>query len=328
MSPDQKHSVGFIGIGVMGASMTTNLLKAGYEVTVNDIRREAAEPLIAAGAYWAATAAEVASASDVVFTSLPSLQAIEDVMIGPNGIVQGIAEGGACFETSTNSLELLRKLHMAFAEKGAHLLDAPISGGAPGARRGRMAFWVGGNREVYDRFEPVLKAMGDKPTHVGEIGAGLVTKLVHNCISQATQAAIAEVFVLGVKAGANPLSLWAAIRQGVLGRRRTFDGLGDQFLTASYDSPQASLAIVEKDMMLATQLGRELRVPMRFANLALADIIEAMNRGWSDRDARSVMLLPQERAGVHIQVEPERIAEVFRRDPPAPGDAKHGSGNS
>jgi len=159
---------------------------------------------------------------------------------------------------------------------------------------------------------------------VGPVGVGLVTKIVHNCTSQATQAAIAEVFVLGVKAGAEPVALWEAVRQGSIGRRRTFDGLIDQFLPGDYDSPQAALRIMHKDMSIATSLGKELGVPMRISNLALADIQEAMNRGWSDRDGRCVMLLPQERAGVHIAADPQAIQAVLQRDPPAPGDAKHG----
>lgn len=113
------------------------------------------------------------------------------------------------------------------------------------------------------------------------LGAGLVTKLVHNCASQATQAAIAAVFVLGVKAGADPLSLWEAIRQGSISRRRAFDGLADEFLLSKLEPPNAALRIIYKDMMLPTGLARELGVPMRFANLALADITEAMNRGWA-----------------------------------------------
>jgi 3-hydroxyisobutyrate dehydrogenase len=323
----EKPQVGFIGLGIMGGAMTMNLLKAGYSVVVNDLRRDAAQRQLSAGASWADTAAEVSARTEVVFTCLPSLNAIEAVAIGQNGILEGIGKGSTYFEMSTNSPDLVNRLHATFSERGAYMLNAPISGGALGCRRGRMAIWVGGDRDVYDRFEPVLRAMGDKPAYVGGVGAGLVTKLVHNCASQAMQAALAEVFVLGVKAGADPLSLWAAIRQGSIGRRRTFDGLADEFLPAAYDPPNASLSIVEKDLKLATQLGRELRVPMRFANLALADILEAMNRGWAERDARSVMMLPQERVGVHIKVEPERIAEVFQRDPPAPTDAKHGEGN-
>jgi 3-hydroxyisobutyrate dehydrogenase len=326
MNETSHPTVGFIGLGIMGASMVANLQKAGYRVVVNDARREATTSHVQAGAVWADTARTLTEQSDVVFTCLPSLPVIEAVGLGPDGILAGVRPGQAWFEMSTNSPELVKRLHAAFAERGAHMLDAPISGGARGAERGRLAIWVGGERSAYDRFEPVLRAMGDHPVHVGEIGAGLVTKLVHNCASQATQAAIAEVFTLGVKAGAEPLSLWRAIRQGSIGRRRTFDGLIDEFLPAQFDPPHAALRIIHKDMTLATALGRDLGVPMRFANLALADIQEAMQRGWSERDCRAVMLLPQERVGVTIKVDPAAIQEVMHEDPPAPTDSKYGTG--
>lgn len=321
-----KPVIGYIGLGIMGGAMATNLQKAGYDIVVNDVRRSVADPLLEGGATWADTPADLAACCDVVFTCLPSLSIIEEVALGPQGLIHGIRPGAAFFEMSTNALDLLTRLHAAFARKGAHVLDAPVSGGAKGAQAGKMGIWVGGDRASYDRFEPVLRVMGDMPTHVGEIGAGLVTKLVHNCASQSMQAALAEAFVLGVKAGAEPLSLWRAIRQGSIGRRRSFDGLSEEFLPAHYDTPSAALRIVEKDLTIATELGRDLKVPMRFANLALADITEAVNRGWADRDARAVMLLPQERAGVAIAVAPEGIAEVYRADPAAPTDTKNGKG--
>jgi 3-hydroxyisobutyrate dehydrogenase-like beta-hydroxyacid dehydrogenase len=326
LNAKRKPVIGFIGLGVMGGAMTLNLLKAGHALVVNDTRREAAEGQLAAGAAWAETPREIAERSDVVFTCLPTLGAIETVGLGAGGLIEGVREGLAWFEMSTNSLDLLRKLDAAFRPRGAHVLDAPISGGAGGARRGRMGVWVGGDKESYRRFEPVLRAMADRPIHVGDLGLGLITKLVHNCCSQATQAAIAEVFTLGVKAGADPLSLWEAIRQGSIGRRRTFDGLAEEFLPSRFEPANAALRIIQKDMMLATGLGRELGVPMRFANLALADIQEAMNRGWAERDARAVMLLPQERAGVAIKVSPEAVDAVMERDPPAPTDTKRGGG--
>ncbi|MDE8652430.1 NAD(P)-dependent oxidoreductase [Novosphingobium album (ex Liu et al. 2023)] len=326
MTDRDQLTIGYVGLGIMGGPMALNLLRAGYRLIVNDVRREAAQAQLALGASWADTPAQLAASADVIFTCLPSLQIIAEVALGSGGLIEGIRSGSAFFEMSTNSRSLLEKLDAAFREKGAHVLDAPVSGGAGGAVRGQMGIWVGGDRAIFDRFEPVLRVMGDMPAHVGPIGSGLVTKLVHNCTSQATQAAIAEVFTMGVKAGADPLSLWAAIRQGSIGRRRTFDGLVDEFLPAAFDPPHAALRIIEKDLTLATQLGRDLRVPMRFANLALADVQEAMNRGWGDRDARSVMLLPQERAGVSIKVAPDQIEEVLRKDPPAPTDTKRGSG--
>jgi 3-hydroxyisobutyrate dehydrogenase len=189
-----------------------------------------------------------------------------------------------------------------------------------------LAIWVGGDKAAFQRYEAVLRAMADRPVHVGAVGAGLVTKLVHNCASECMQAVLAEAFVLGVKAGVEPLSLWEAIRQGGAGRRRTFDGLVDQFLPANYDQPQAALRIPYKDMLIATGLARELGVPMRFADLALADLTEAMNRGWAERDCRSVMLLPQERVGVEIAVSPDAIQQVMRSDPAAPTDTRYGAG--
>ena len=318
--------IGFIGLGIMGGAMVANLLKSGFNLTVHDIDRAAADRHLAAGAQWAASPREVAARSDAIFTCLPDLHAIETVAIGEDGILSAIQPGRAYFEMSTNSPDLLKRLHAAFAAKDAAMLDAPVSGGAGGAVLGRLAMWVGGDRDAFDRCKPALDAMADRVVHVGPIGSGLVTKLVHNCSSQAMQAALAEAFVLGVKAGAEPVALWEAIRQGSIGRRRTYDGLVDEFLPAHYEPPSAALRIVHKDMMVATELGRELGVPMRFANLALADIAEAMNRGWAERDARCVMLLPQERVGVHIAEDPERIAAVLRKDPPAPTDTKRGKG--
>lgn len=327
MSAPEKPRVGYIGLGIMGGAMTLNLQKAGYGIVVSDVRREVAETQLAQGAVWADTPAEVAAQSDVVFTCLPSLPIIEQVGLGPNGILEGIRPGGAWFEMSTNSRELLMKLHTAFAAKGAHVLDAPISGGAGGARRGKMGIWVGGDRASYDRFEPVLRAMGDMPTHIGGIGAGLVTKIVHNCCSQTMQAAIVEIFSLGVAAGADPAALWAAIRQGSIGRRRTFDGLVHEILPAKYDGDvSAALRIIHKDMTVATALGRELKVPMPMANLAFATIQEGMLKGWAERDARAVALLTQARAGVNIKVPQEMLDEILRMDPPAPTDTKIGKG--
>lgn len=327
MNVGSKPTVGYIGLGTMGAPMATNLLKAGYRVVVNDVKREAAATHIKAGALWADTPRAVAEQAEVIFSCLPSLEAIEGVALGEEGVCAGIRRDSAFFEMSTSTLGLVKRLHAAFAERGAHMLDAPISGGARGAQSKRLAVWVGGDKSVFERFRPVLEAMADHPDHIGDVGTGLVTKLVHNCSMQSTQAAIAEVFVLGVKAGADPLSLWRAIRQGVVGRRRTYDDLFDEFLAADYERNNAPLWVIYKDMQSTTELALELGVPLRFANLALADIQEAVQRGWSGRDCRSVMLLPQERVGVQIKVGRADIQEVLRQDPPARTDVKFGEGS-
>jgi len=316
--------VGFIGLGIMGGAMAANLQKAGYALIVHDTRHAACAPHLAAGAEWAESPRALAERADVVFTCLPGPPEIETVALAAGGLLAGMRHDQAWFEMSTSTRDLVARLHQAAAERGAHLLDAPISGGAKGARRGRLAIWVGGEKRLFDRFKPVLAAMGDRPVHVGASGAGIVTKLVHNCASQSMQAALSEIFAMGVKAGADPLSLWEAIRQGSVGRRRTFDGLVDEYLPAAFDKPSATLKTVYKDMLISTGLARDLGVPLRFANMALADITEAMNRGWADRDARAVMLLPQERIGIGIKVDRDKLMDVYRRDPPARSDAKHG----
>jgi len=314
--------IGFIGLGLMGASMAANLQKAGYRLIVNDVRRTAAEPHLGRGASWGETPRAVAAVSDVVFTSLPGPPEVEAVAIGENGLIAGLRKETAYFDLSTNAPSLVRKLHARFAIDGVHMLDAPVSGGPAGAGSGRLALWVGGEEAVFQRHRALLDAMGDQARYVGPIGAGSVAKLVHNCAGYAINAALAEVFALGVKGGVEPLALWDAVRTGAVGRRRTFDALIDQFLPGKYDPAQFALRLAHKDVSLATQLGRELSVPMRLAELALAEMTEALNRGWAGRDSRVAMLPQLERSGVSIAVDTERIKAALERDPPFSADPK------
>src|SRR6516165_3915669 len=162
--------VGFIGLGTMGASMAANLQKAGYALIVHDVRRQAADRHVAAGAHWADTPREVAIATDVMFTSLPGPPEIEKVASGPDGLLAGIRKGAAYFDLSTNARSLVQKLHAAFAAKGAHMLDAPVSGGPRGASTGKLALWIGGEKAIFDRYKPVLDAIGDQARYIGPIG--------------------------------------------------------------------------------------------------------------------------------------------------------------
>jgi len=284
-----------------------NLQKAGHSLVVHDVRRTSAEPHLAAGAVWAEHPTAVARQCEVVFASLPGPAEVEAVALGENGLLPGMRTGAAFFDLTTNSPTVVRRIGAIFAERGVHLLDAPVSGGPKGAASGRLAIWVGGDEAIFRQFKPVLDAIGDEARHVGPLGAGSVAKLVHNCAGYAIQTALAEVFSLGVKAGVEPLALFEAVRQGAAGRRRTFDGLLDQFLPNKYDPPAFTLRLALKDMTLATGLGRELNVPMRLANLALAELTEALNRGWAERDSRIAMRLQLERAGVEIAVDPARL---------------------
>jgi 3-hydroxyisobutyrate dehydrogenase-like beta-hydroxyacid dehydrogenase len=306
--------VGFIGLGTMGAKMAANLQKAGYTLVVHDVRREAAAPHLAAGAVWADSPRQVAQSCEVVFTSLPGPPDVEEVALGEDGVLGGMRPGGAHFDLSTNSPTVVRRISAAFAERGFHMLDAPVSGGPRGAATGKLAIWVGGDQKIFDQYRPILDAIGDQARYVGPIGAATIAKLVHNCAGYMLQRALSEVFTMGVKAGVEPLALWEAVRQGALGRSRTFDGLAAHFLPGVYDPPDFALRLAHKDVTLATALGREVEVPMPMANLALNELTQALNRGWSERDSRVAMLLQQERAGVQIAVDQSRIREVLDRE--------------
>src|SRR5436309_1699460 len=220
-------------------------------------------------------------------------------------------------EVITHSPTVVRRIHKLFAERGVHMLDAPVSGGPRGAKSGKLAIWVGGDEEVFTRHTPVLDAMGDQATYIGPIGAGSIAKLVHNCAGYAVHTALAEVFAMGVKAGLEPLALWKAVRKGANGRQRLYDRLADSFLQGKDDPPSFALRLAHKDVSLATAVGREHGVPMRLCELTLMEMTEAMNRGWGERDSRVSMLLQNERAGVPIKVDEARVKEILEKDPPA-----------
>ena len=311
--PNNKLArIGFIGLGTMGAWMAFHLQRAGYSLVVYDKRRECAERHVERGADWADSPAELAQSVDVVLTSLPGPPEMEEVALGDQGLLSAMRPGMVWFDLSTNSPTLVRRVSERFAEKGVHLLDAPVSGGLSGARSRKLAMYVGGNREVFDRHRNVLDAIGDQVMYVGLIGAGTVAKLAHNCASFIVKGATAEVFSLGVKAGVEPLALWHAMRQGSAGRRYTFDGI-EPFLQDQYEPPSFTLKLAYKDMLLATELARELNVPMRLASLRLDDMTEAMNRNWGDLDARSSMRLQLERSRVKIQESAEAIKKTLER---------------
>ena len=234
--------VGFIGLGTMGGKMAANLQRAGYPLMIYDVRREAAAPHLAAGAVWADSPRQVAQNCEVVFSSLPGPSDVEEVALGKDGVLGGMRPGGVYFDLSTNSPTVVRRINAAFAERGVHMLDAPVSGGPRGAATGKLAIWVGGEQRIFDQYKPMLDAIGDQARYVGPIGAATVAKLVHNCAGYMLQRALSEVFTMGVKAGVEPLTLWEAVRQGALGRARTFDGLAAHFLPAIYDPPDFACA--------------------------------------------------------------------------------------
>jgi 3-hydroxyisobutyrate dehydrogenase len=317
--------VGFVGLGTIGGPMAANMQKAGYKLIVHDLSKEASSPHLKAGAIWAESPRALASEADVIFSSLPEPADVEKVALGPDGLIAGIKRGAAYFDLSTNSPAVVKKVNVAFAESDVHMLDAPVSGGPSGAASRKLAIWVGGDESVFHEHKAVLDGLGGKATYIGPIGSATVAKLVHNMSGCALACALAETFSLGVKAGLEPLALWQAVRQGIVGRRQTFDVVLDRFLPGTYDPAAFSLKLAHKDVTLAVALGRELGVPMPICDLAVAEMNEALARGWGGRDSRIVMLLAQERAGVNIAVDAERLrktlASTVAEDHGKPADA-------
>ncbi|TAK82362.1 MAG: NAD(P)-dependent oxidoreductase [Betaproteobacteria bacterium] len=167
--------------------------------------------------------------------------------------------------------------------------------------------------EVVRRLQRELHAIiGDQPYYVGPIGAGTVAKLAHNLASFAVQAALAEVFTLGVKAGVEPLALFRALRQGATGRKRTFDRLAEKFLPGDYEPASFALRLAHKDVSLAVELAQRQGVPLKVGKIALDELTEAMNRGWGERDCRVAMTLQEERAGVSVRVPPEDLSAALK----------------
>jgi 3-hydroxyisobutyrate dehydrogenase len=300
--------VGFIGLGRMGRGMAAKLLAADVPLLVYDTDPEAATPLLEGGAEWAGTVAEIARRCGVVFTSLPGPVQVEEVALGADGLLANARPGLTLIELSTSSLALARRIHAAFQERGASMLDAPISGGPAGAASGELVIWAGGDKAAFDRHLELLRVIADEPRHVGSVGAGTVTKLAHNLTGFMIMLTLAETFSLGVKAGVEPLELWSAMRLGLVGRRSPLDMLTAQFLPGRYDPPAFALELAHKDVTLATSLARELGVPMRLANLTLDEMTEALGRGFAQQDSRSFLKLQLERAGVEIAVDPEAIS--------------------
>jgi 3-hydroxyisobutyrate dehydrogenase-like beta-hydroxyacid dehydrogenase len=309
--------VGFIGLGTMGGHFATNIQKAGHELIVSDVSRQHAGKHLDAGAVWAETPKDVAEQTDVVLASLPGPPEVKQVAGNPEtGLIAGMKPGQAFFDLSTNSPTVVRALHAEFAERGVHYLDAPVSGGPAGAESGKLAVWVGGDKDVFEANRAALDAMGDQVRYIGAIGAGSIAKLVHNATGYAIQTAMAEMFSVGVKAGLDATSLWEAVRQGAVGRGRPFDRLTSQFLVDKYDPPQFALRLAHKDVALAAELGRDVGVPMRVINLVLAEMTEALEaRGWGSLDSRSPMRLQLERAGLDkLGGDPAYLKQVMDAD--------------
>ena len=306
-------NIGFIGLGTMGSRMAANLMKHGHTLIIHDMSKANAQPLLAQGAQWADTPSSLGAQVDLVFLSLPGPAQVQEVLTGVQGLTAALRAGSAVFDFSTNAPRVIRELHAELAKKQLIFLDAPVSGGPTGAASGKLVIWTSGDEPTFNKFSSVLSCMSDDVQYLGAVGAASVAKLVHNCMGYMFNAAIAEVFSMGVKAGVEAPTLFKALRSGAMGRRRTFDGLPTHFLSGAYDPAKFSLKLAHKDVTLANELGREVELEMQFAKLTLAQMTEALDRGWGDKDSRIAMLLAQEQAGVDVRCDPDTLKDILSR---------------
>ncbi|WP_213950590.1 2-hydroxy-3-oxopropionate reductase [Tepidanaerobacter syntrophicus] len=209
--------IGFIGLGIMGKPMSKNLIKAGYKLVVYDLNKEAMEELKALGAETAESNLDIAKQCDVVITMLPNSPQVEEVVLGKGGLIEGLRPGTALIDMSSIAPLSSRKIYAALKEKGVDMLDAPVSGGEPKAIDGTLAVMVGGDKEVFDKYYDIIKAMAASVVYVGESGAGNVAKLCNQVVVAINIAAVSEALILAKKAGVSPDLVYQAIRGGLAG---------------------------------------------------------------------------------------------------------------
>jgi 3-hydroxyisobutyrate dehydrogenase len=296
--------VGFIGIGTMGRPMTLNLLKAGHEVTV--YARQPAKPgvqeVLAAGAALAASPRELAAAVEVAITMVPTSQDVEELVAGPQGLLDGAAPGLIIIDMSTIAPATSRRLARLAADRGVHFLDAPVSGGSQGAVSGTLAIMAGGEQEIFERVRPLLEAMGkpERIFYVGPSGSGEVVKLVNNMLAGTIAAATAEALVLGVKAGADVELMARIIGVSTGGNWQLSNQFPTRAFTGSFQ-PGFMTDLLLKDLGLALELGTDYHTPLPLTALTSQLYEMARARGYGREDYTALLKVFEQIAGVEVR---------------------------
>jgi 2-hydroxymethylglutarate dehydrogenase len=292
-------NIGFIGIGQMGRHMAARILDAGYGLTAHDLKREAAAPLLARGAAWAAAPGDVARACRVVITSLPAPDDVKQVVYGQDGLMSGWRAGDIYIDMSTNSPTAVQGIARDAGAKGVSVLDSPVSGGTGAAEKGALTIMVGGEASALEQVRQVLETMGQKIFHVGAVGCGNAAKLVNNLIGLACNSISAEGFVLGVRAGINPATLLEIIKVST----------GNNWCAQQYPGttfrgnfePGFKISLAYKDIGLALSLGDEYGVPLPVGEAVRKDLADAVAAGLSDKGVDAVILPLEKAAGVEVR---------------------------
>lgn len=277
--------LGFIGIGNLGMHLAGSLLRAGYALTIFDLNKAAAAALLAAGARWADSPAEVAKASDTVFTCLPSSKAVSAVVSGANGLLAGLAAGSTWIDMSTNDREETIRLAALAAAKGVAALEAPVTGGVHKAAAGDITVLVGGDQKVYAAHLPMLQAMGGEIIHMGPLGSAAVIKVITNMLAFINLVAVGEALMLAKRGGLDLAQSFHAIKASS-GNSFVHETEGQLVLNGSYNI-NFTMDLACKDLGFATQLGRSFGVPLEVAGLVEQTFIRARSQygggAWSSQ---------------------------------------------
>jgi 2-hydroxy-3-oxopropionate reductase len=281
--------IGFIGLGIMGGPMSQHLLRAGYRLTVLDRVPELQSKVVAAGAIVGASPKHVAEPSDVVITMLPDSPDVEEVVLGRNGVLEGLRPGSLFIDMSTIMPSVARRVTEAVRQKGSDGLDAPVSGGQVGAQNATLSIMVGGSAAAFERAKPILEKMGRNIVHVGEAGAGQVTKAANQVVVAVTIAAVSEALLLAAKAGVDP----AKVREALLGgfaQSRILDLHGNRMLQRNFQ-PGFKVRLHRKDMSIILNTARELGLALPIS-AAVAELMNAlMANGGSELDHSALVTM-------------------------------------
>jgi 2-hydroxy-3-oxopropionate reductase len=290
------ETVGFIGLGIMGKPMAENLIEAGYDLVVYNRTREKAEDL--EGSTVADSPREVAEQSDIIITMLPDSPQVEEVLAGKGGVFEGVGEGALIVDMSTISPLVTEKLSEKAREKGASMLDAPVSGGDVGAIDGTLAIMVGGSEEDFERASPLFEVMGGAVTHVGPSGTGQVVKAANQIVVALTIEAVSEALVLGSKGGVAPEKILDVLGGGLAGNK-VMELKREKLLDHSFD-PGFKIELHHKDLGIALAAGREYGVTLPVTAVVDQMLQDLRMREKGDRDHSAILTLIEESSGHEI----------------------------
>jgi 2-hydroxy-3-oxopropionate reductase len=279
--------IGFIGLGIMGRPMAQNLLQSGYELTVHNRSPEKAQELGEAGASVASSPREVAHKSDILITMLPDSPQVREVVAGEDGVLEGIHEGALLIDMSTISPVVTEELAQAVKEKGASMLDAPVSGGDAGAIEGTLSIMVGGEEEDFQRAMPLLEAMGKTITHVGPTGAGQVVKAANQVVVALTIEAVSEALVLGSAGGVSPKKILDVLGGGLAGNK-VMEVKREKFLSHTFE-PGFRSELHHKDLGIALAAGREYGVVLPVTAIVDQMLLSMRRKGWGGEDHSALL---------------------------------------